>query len=277
MGCKHCSKEKVMSKNILFISGQSIKDRTGISHAVDPKQLAPVIKLAQDMFLQPALGSGLYGRLQDGIDADDLTDEEQTLMDDYIMDVMVWATLSELPLPLSYQFFAKGNLQKGAEESSSPSRNDLDYISGYYKDRAEFYKQRLIKYLKTNYNLFSQYTSPGNGFDTIFPEEDAYECPIYLGTDKKHSYGIPNSGEPSNFTNGVVQHITVTPAAGLTSFTVSQLNGRNLIYVSRGTWQKFPVSAVTADTNELFISGTTVTLPTGDVTNGQEKFYFQYR
>jgi len=49
-----------MSKNTLFISVQSIKDRTGLHANVDEKLVLPEIKTAQDMYILPALGSALY-------------------------------------------------------------------------------------------------------------------------------------------------------------------------------------------------------------------------
>ena len=70
-----------MSKNILFITEQLFKERTGASNAIDGKQLRPMIKVAQDIHIQPVLGSTLYLRLQDGIDDNDLNNDEKI---DYI-------------------------------------------------------------------------------------------------------------------------------------------------------------------------------------------------
>ncbi len=38
-----------MSKNILFLTEQTFKERTGASNAIDGKQLFPMIKVAGDM------------------------------------------------------------------------------------------------------------------------------------------------------------------------------------------------------------------------------------
>ena len=84
-----------MSANILFISENLIKSRTGISDAIDGKQLKPHIKVAQDVFLQPALGSTLYLRLQSGIEADNLSNLEKVLLDNYITDCLLWYTMRD--------------------------------------------------------------------------------------------------------------------------------------------------------------------------------------
>lgn len=135
-----------MSANILFIGESLIKSRTGMSDAIDGKQLKPQIKIAQDMYVQPALGSTLYLRLQSGIEANNLGNDETILLDTYVTDCLVWYTMSLLPMALGYQFFSKGVLQKTADESNAPSRADLELISNGYKQTAEFYKQRLVNY-----------------------------------------------------------------------------------------------------------------------------------
>ncbi len=52
------------------------------------------IKTVQEMQLLPVLGTALYERLQDGIDNDDLTADEETLLKDYIRDAMIHFTIS---------------------------------------------------------------------------------------------------------------------------------------------------------------------------------------
>ena len=172
-----------MSKNILFITEQVFKDRTGASNNIDGKQIFPMIKVAGDMHIQPALGSKLYQRLQDGIDNDDLTNDEKNLLDYYITDCLIWYTMSLLPMVMGFQLFSKGFLQKQSEESKEPSRADLELIEQKYLSMAEFYKTRLIDYLKQNFQLFSEYYVFDTGFDTIVPENKAYTCPIWLGSE----------------------------------------------------------------------------------------------
>jgi hypothetical protein len=170
-----------MSLNILFINETLVKSRTAISEAIDGKQIKPTIKLAQDKYILPALGSGLYNRLQAGIDADNLTATEKALLDDYVTDSLLWFTIAEMVVSTSYQFFSKGVLQKGAEESNNPSKGQLELLERKYMENGEFYKQRLIDYLRENAELFPQYLDYGSGFDDIAPQTKAYTSPIYLG------------------------------------------------------------------------------------------------
>jgi hypothetical protein len=170
-----------MSLNILFISVDTIKDRSGLHLNVDEKLVKGEIKAVQDMYILPALGTALYDRLQAGITANNLTQLEVTLLNDYIVDTLVNFTLAELPQGLSFQFYNKGLLRKGGDNFENPSMQDMIDIANRYRSRAEFYKQRLIKYLRQNIVDFPLYSNYGSGIDAIKPERDAYNSTIWLG------------------------------------------------------------------------------------------------
>ncbi len=172
-----------MSLNILFISSDTIKERSGLHYNVDEKLIKPEIKTSQDMYILPALGSALYNRIQDGISCNNLTCDEKTLLDDYVADTLVNYVLSELPQGLSFQFYNKGLVRKSSDNTDMPSMQDLIDIANRYRARAEFYKQRLIKYLKQNQTLYPLYLNFGAGIDAIQPDNDAYRASIWLGDD----------------------------------------------------------------------------------------------
>jgi hypothetical protein len=169
-----------MSLNILFISVDTIKDRTGLHNNVDDKLVKPEIKTAQDIYILPALGSALYNRLQQGIDLNNLTPNEIILLDNYITDTLVNFVLAELPQGLSFQYYNKGLLKKTGENFESPSMQDMIDVANKYKSRAEFYRQRLIKYLKQNYTLYPQYLNWGDGVDAIRPDNNGYKTSVFL-------------------------------------------------------------------------------------------------
>jgi hypothetical protein len=169
-----------MSANILFISVETIKDRSGLHNNVDEKLILPEIKTCQDMYILPALGTSLYERLQDGVNCGNLNCDEKALLDNYIVDCLINYVLSELPQGLSYQFYNKGLVRKSSDNTELPSMQDMIDIANRYKARAEFYKQRLIKYLKQNQTLYPEYLNYGAGFDAIKPENDGYTASIWL-------------------------------------------------------------------------------------------------
>jgi len=260
-----------MSKNILFITEQLFKERTGASNSIDGKQLFPMIKVAQDIYIQPTLGSTLYLRLQTGIDDNDLNNDEKTLLDNYVTDTLIWYTMSMLPMVMGYQLFSKGFLQKTSEESNTPSRADLELIESKYKSMAEFYNKRLIKYLQENYELYNEYLNPGSGVDVIFPTKQGYTSPIYLGSylDKRASINSANTYQ--------IQTTYYTAVGGETSFIVNAIDGKTVLVAMRSGLGKIVTTFATNDTQYLQIVNGTVTLPTGDIAGAGEVFSFVYR
>jgi hypothetical protein len=178
-------------KNTLFIGATAIKERTAVHSNIDDKSILPEIKTAQDIYILPALGSALYKRLQDGIVANNLTANESALLDDYVTDALVYYVLSELPVGLSFQFYNKGLVRKTSDNSDQPNMQDLIDVANRYRSRAEFYKQRMIKYLQevSTSNLFPEYINPGTGVDTMYPEKDGYQSSIFLG-DENSLFGM---------------------------------------------------------------------------------------
>jgi hypothetical protein len=172
-----------MSLNTLFISVQSIKDRTGLHANVDEKLVLPEIKTAQDMYILPALGSTLYNKLQSAINNSTLNSNEQSLLDNYVTDCLIYYVMSELPMGLSYQFYNKGLLRKSGDNTENPSMQDMIDVANRYRTRAEFYKQRLIKYLRQNNTLFPEYLNFTSGIDTIIPDLEGYTTSLYLDDD----------------------------------------------------------------------------------------------
>lgn len=259
-----------MSKNILFLSVENFKKRVPSSKLVDDLQIQPFIKLAQDMYILPCLGSALYNRLQTGVDEDNLTTNEEKLLNEYITDSLQWHTMSMLPMGMGYQLFSKGFLQKTSDESVTPSRSDLELIENKYKDYAEFYSKRLVLYLQENYTLHYEYLNPGSGVDTIFPKTNVYTCPIYLGDkyEKKNPLYI-NSASGSSLTP-----VYYTPSIGVASFTVDEIGTRSVKVSSRSGLAKTIVNQPTTNPNALQINGKVVTLPTGDLTVENEYFIF---
>lgn len=260
-----------MSKNILFITEQLFKERTGASNAIDGKQLRPMIKVAQDIYIQPTLGSTLYNRLETGIDDDDLNNDEKTLIDDYITDALIWFTMSMLPMTMGYQLFSKGFLQKTAEEGNAPSRSDLELLEAKYKSMAEFYNKRLIKYLQENYELYDEYLNPDSGLDVIFPTKQGYSCPIYIGDYSDRRYAL-SSASPKT-----VETAYYIAVGGETSFGIAAMTEKTILVAMRSGLGKLVTTFPTNNSQYLQIVNGTVTLPTGDVASAGEVFSFVYR
>lgn len=182
-----------MSLNTLLISDEIIKERTVIHGNIEPELIYPDIKVAQDMYILPVIGTALYDKLQAAVNAGSWVglDDYKTLLDNYIIDPLMYYTLAELPTSLSYQFWNKGVVRKQGENTELPSMSDLVDISNKYRDRGEWYSKRLKLYLQQQSAVngkFQEYILPGTGIDTIYPDRNSFSNPIYLGDDDCNPY-----------------------------------------------------------------------------------------
>jgi len=177
-----------MSRKLLFITPQTIKERTGLHANVDEKLVNPEILTAQDMYILPILGTALYERLQTGIEDNTLTDKEADLIDTYITPCLVHFVLSELPMGISFQFYNKGLIRKTGTEQQEPNIADIVDVSNRYKARAEFYRNRLMLYVMETASKgvhFQEYINPGSGVDVVVPTNKAYTVGIHLDDMRK--------------------------------------------------------------------------------------------
>jgi hypothetical protein len=156
-----------MSKNILLISVDILKERTDIHDNIDPKLVYPHIKYVQDAFIKPILGSALFDKLQTLISDGTITNggnaDYKYLLDEYLIDTIIWYVKSELQVDGSYQTWNKGVVRKQGENTELPS------MKLFLIDQSS----RLHKY--------SEYTNPGSNVDTITPEQRNFTMPIHLG------------------------------------------------------------------------------------------------
>lgn len=182
-----------MSKNILLISVDILKERTDIHGNIDAKLIYPHIKFVQDAFIKKVLGTALYDKLQDIINDGTIIDSNNAdyklLLDEYIIDAMIWYCKSEMSVDTSFQMWNKGVVRKQGQDTELPSMSELIDIANRYKSKGEYYANRLKLFLidqSSRLQKYPEYTHPGSTVDTITPEMQNFTSPIWLGdTDGK--------------------------------------------------------------------------------------------
>lgn len=177
-----------MSKNILLISVDILKERTDIHGNIDPKLIYPHIKYVQDAFIKPILGSALFDKLQTLIDAGTISAggnaDYKLLLDEYLIDTIIWYVKSELQVDISFQTWNKGVVRKQGENTEMPSMSELIDLANRYKSKAEYYGNRMKYFLidqSSRSQKYPEYTNPGSTVDTITPDQRQFTMPIYMG------------------------------------------------------------------------------------------------
>lgn len=169
--------------NKLLISENKLKSFTNINKNVDIDSIRAEILIAQDIHLQPLLGSKFYDELLDKIQltGNTFTADELTLVNEYIAPYLIQTAYFEMIPHLHYRTMNRGIVQGDMESAQAVDTETMKYLRGIQFQRANFYKQRLQDYLITGrgQNLFPAYNTYST-IDGMVPEKGStYSSPIY--------------------------------------------------------------------------------------------------
>lgn len=165
----------------MFLSEATLKDNSVVNDNVDMKVITPTIYDVQNFFILPILGTSLYNDLQDKVRNSTLTNDDKTLLDDYIIPTMIWYTRYELPMNINYKYFNKAVGVQNADNMNPASIDEIQYIRNESKNKAEWYAQRLTLFLMENNTTYPLYLNQTNvGIDTIFAKMNNYTSGMVL-------------------------------------------------------------------------------------------------
>ena len=148
-------------------------------------KITPVIELVQDKYILPLLGTGLYNTIETHIlayinNATTIPAAYKTLIDNYILKMMVHYIMYESSPTFKFRYANKGIMTNSSDNGQPIPTNDMEYLMNIWKTNGEMYGDRMIKYLNYNNSTYPTYNN-NTGAD-IFPERNAYDVDIYLGT-----------------------------------------------------------------------------------------------
>ena len=182
-------------QHTLYISSTRIKKDTALGGSVDDNIIMPYILLAQDMFILPVLGTDLDAKLKSDIQGGSLAGAYKTLVETYIQPALVQFSFTELAPFLRLRFVNNSVVVMGdTDTGSSATYEDIKPLMDRSKDAAEFYRQRLIDYLRNNSSSFSEYTS--NSGSDLDPTVNNYFAGINLDVN------VPRSNRLKGFLQG---------------------------------------------------------------------------
>jgi hypothetical protein len=168
-------------QEILLINEELLKKYTPLTDAVDPNLIRPCIYVAQDMYLQNFLGTNLTNKLKDDVANGTLEDQYATLLNDYVIKLLIWWVMVELYPSLLYKH-DNGNLVSRQSEDTTPvTKGEMESLKEKARENARFYTKRMVDYLRFNTNLFPEYTN--NTDNNIFPDMNPYGKSNFLISD----------------------------------------------------------------------------------------------
>ena len=163
---------------VLFISEAKLKDSTAINLNVDMDLLLPFVREAQKLYVETALGTDLTQKLKDEIIAGTLAGAYQTLVDDYIGDMLPAYSLYHA-IPFLRFKVENGNIySKTSETGTALSESEAQHFREEILNTASYYRERLIDYICNNTASFPEY-STNTGAD-VNPSKDNYYAGMNL-------------------------------------------------------------------------------------------------
>ena len=165
----------------LFINPAVIKNTTYIDENIDEKYIRVAIETAQQLYIEPIIGSGIYDQLQTQINAGTLTALNTTLLTDAIHPALEYWTLHELIEPLLYKFNNKNIAKKNSDNSTAIDLDEAIHLKGKFRNIAEYRTERLRLYLVENESDYPLFYNPGSAVNTIHPKNISFSQGWYLG------------------------------------------------------------------------------------------------
>jgi hypothetical protein len=153
---------------IYFITENYLKTQTPITANCDVNDIVPYIKTQSDLRIQPILGTYFYNDILAKYNAQTLSANEEILVT-YIQPIVAWRSAEDAVFGLSYQLKNKGLQLQNGDYSNSVSQQEVAFAQDHYGQKASFYEARLVNYLHTNKDLFSNFTSVLNKDSDIRP------------------------------------------------------------------------------------------------------------
>lgn len=163
-----------------LISESLLKERSIINGNVDSKLINPMIDEVQEYYILPILGSALYNEL--GAQVPTLTVLNKKLVDEYILPCMVKYIQYEACVYLGYKMTNANVSQKNTDESSPISLADTFAIRADFKNKAEFYAEKITNYLKAKPLDYPLFLNTSNGINDFHPLDTNYTCGMVLDT-----------------------------------------------------------------------------------------------
>ena len=168
------------TNKILLMTADYYKRNSVVDLNVDDELIHPQIIKAQNLNIERVLGTNLFDVLIAEVTSGTVSSRMITLLEDYIQPALVeWVTYSSI-LYFNYKITNKAVVKKSSDNSEASSLNEVNFLRQSIRDDAEYYTDRLAKYLCANEVLFPEYIEGNINDDDIVPSKKSFFGGIYL-------------------------------------------------------------------------------------------------
>ena len=157
----------------LFINRKDLVRNSIMDGNISTDKFIQFVKIAQEIDVQQIMGTDLYNGLSAAMpNIDDAANARwKTILDDYIVPMLIWYAQSNYYPFAAYQVKQGGVFKHTSENSISVDKNEVDFLVEKARTNAEWYSRRFIDFMSFNQATYPEYTSNTN--DDIYPSYDS--------------------------------------------------------------------------------------------------------
>ena len=161
-----------MAQDVLFITREDVVRFTSTNGNVDVDRYLLYVKQAQDLSIQPLLGTKLFDKIKDDIIAGTLIDPYLSLLEDKIKPIVMHYTMVHYLPWAGVQISNKGLFKFTQENGVNVENDEVSKLIEKSRSIAEHYAQRFIDYMCFNQSQFPEYYTNTN--DDMYPTRNNY-------------------------------------------------------------------------------------------------------
>jgi len=157
----------------LFINRTDLVRNSIMDGNISTDKFIQFVKIAQEIDVQQIMGTDLYNGLSAAMPniEDSSNVRWKTILDDYIVPMLIWYAQSNYYPFAAYQVKQGGVFKHTSENSISVDKNEVDFLVEKARTNAEWYSRRFIDFMSFNQATYPEYTSNTN--DDIYPSYDS--------------------------------------------------------------------------------------------------------
>ncbi len=173
----------------LLISEAKVRAFSDINESLDDALIVNAVREAQDIVMQPIMGTILYNTLIEKIDNNSLSGSYQTLVDDYVQPALIYASLYNITENVYVRTRNNGLLTPtGGENSVNVDKTMYDTKRQSIFNKQQFYSDQLSRYLNEKYNLFPELGENTELYQFIPDYGSQYRSPIVMQRNTRAVY-----------------------------------------------------------------------------------------
>lgn len=164
--------------DVLLINRSDIMRLTPVNGNIDEDKFLGSIKTAQDIHLQPVVGTKLMDKCKQLVLDNTLDDpvnvNYKELVYTYITPALCFWTMWDFLPFMQYEIANGGVFQHNSENSATPSDESVTMLTQKFKDKAEFYSLVMSDYLCDNSTKYPELSQTTDGGELNAQGEDIF-------------------------------------------------------------------------------------------------------